>query len=67
MLSRLKVETNHVLSFVCSRSFSTGQSGLDTAARLKAHGVDALAIDRTERIGDGWRKRYASLRLVSVD
>lgn len=40
-----------------------GQCGLATAARLKYHGVKALVIDRFERIGDNWRKRYGSLAL----
>ncbi|KAL8292478.1 hypothetical protein RQP46_001090 [Phenoliferia psychrophenolica] len=40
-----------------------GQSGLDMAARLKFIGVDTLCVDRHARVGDVWRKRYASLRL----
>ncbi|KAI6115931.1 FAD/NAD(P)-binding domain-containing protein [Pisolithus sp. B1] len=42
---------------------SGGQSGLDAAVRLKALGVNALIIERNERIGDNWRNRYAALRL----
>lgn len=38
-----------------------GQSGLNTAARLKQLGVPTLIIDRNERIGDNWRLRYKSL------
>lgn len=40
-----------------------GQSGLETAARLKMLGVDSLIVDRNERIGDNWRKRYEALCL----
>lgn len=35
-----------------------GQSGLSTAARLQQLGVPALIIERSERVGDSWRKRY---------
>jgi putative flavoprotein involved in K+ transport len=40
-----------------------GQAGLSTAARLQQLGVDTLIVDRHERIGDNWRKRYHSLTL----
>jgi len=40
-----------------------GQSGLMLAARLKQMGVDALVIERTERVGDVWRERYNNLTL----
>ncbi|CAN6674824.1 hypothetical protein TRVA0_067S00254 [Trichomonascus vanleenenianus] len=40
-----------------------GQCGLTVAARLKHLGVKALVVDRFERIGDNWRKRYGSLAL----
>lgn len=40
-----------------------GQSGLSMAARLKVLGVDALCVDKHERVGDSWRKRYHSLAL----
>ena len=40
-----------------------GQAGLGVAARLRQLGVDALIIDRMERVGDNWRKRYHSLCL----
>jgi len=39
------------------------QSGLGIAAALGQLGVDALVIDRHERVGDAWRKRYRSLTL----
>ena len=40
-----------------------GQAGLATAARLKQLNVDALIVDRMQRIGDNWRKRYHALTL----
>jgi putative flavoprotein involved in K+ transport len=43
-----------------------GHNGLAVAARLRALGVPTLVIDREERVGDQWRKRYASLALHSI-
>jgi putative flavoprotein involved in K+ transport len=40
-----------------------GHAGLSTAARLTALGIDTLIVDRGERIGDNWRKRYHALVL----
>jgi putative flavoprotein involved in K+ transport len=40
-----------------------GQAGLSIAARLGQLGVDALIIDREDRVGDNWRRRYHSLTL----
>jgi putative flavoprotein involved in K+ transport len=40
-----------------------GQAGLTIAARLGRLGVDALVVDRIERVGDNWRNRYHSLVL----
>lgn len=40
-----------------------GQAGLSIAARLHQLGIDALIVDRHERIGDNWRTRYHSLTL----
>jgi cation diffusion facilitator CzcD-associated flavoprotein CzcO len=40
-----------------------GQSGLIAAAYLNDLGVDTLIIDKNERVGDNWRKRYDSLTL----
>ncbi len=40
-----------------------GQAGLTVAASLGHLGVDTLVIDRHERVGDNWRKRYHSLAL----
>ena len=39
------------------------QAGLTAAARLSLLGVDTLVIDRDQRVGDSWRKRYHALTL----
>ncbi|MGI9423860.1 MAG: flavin-containing monooxygenase [Hyphomicrobiaceae bacterium] len=39
------------------------QSGLGIAACLNVLGVDTLVIDKHERVGDAWRKRYHNLVL----
>ena len=40
-----------------------GQSGLEVAARLKHLGVSHLVVEKNDRLGDNWRKRYDSLSL----
>ncbi|GAO17626.1 uncharacterized protein UV8b_06046 [Ustilaginoidea virens] len=40
-----------------------GQAGLTAAVRLKALGVNALVIEKNERVGDSWRRRYHQLVL----
>ena len=40
-----------------------GQAGVAVAARLRQLDIDTLIVDRHERIGDNWRKRYHSLTL----
>jgi len=40
-----------------------GQAGLSIAARLTQLQVDALIVDREQRIGDNWRNRYHALTL----
>lgn len=40
-----------------------GQAGLSLGARLATIGVDALIVERNERVGDNWRNRYHSLTL----
>ncbi len=40
-----------------------GQAGLAVAARLRLLGVDTLVVEKYERVGDNWRKRYHSLAL----
>ncbi len=43
-----------------------GHNGLAIAARLGALDVPTLVIDKEARVGDQWRKRYASLALHST-
>lgn len=40
-----------------------GHGGLALAARLGAHGIPTLLIERNRRVGDNWRDRYPSLAL----
>ena len=40
-----------------------GHAGLSIAARLTQRDVDTLIVDRGERVGDNWRKRYHALTL----
>jgi cation diffusion facilitator CzcD-associated flavoprotein CzcO len=35
-----------------------GQSGLNLGARLQALNISCLIVDKNERVGDNWRKRY---------
>ena len=42
-----------------------GQTGLATAYHLAKAGQSFVALDQNERVGDGWRARYDSLRLYS--
>jgi putative flavoprotein involved in K+ transport len=42
-----------------------GQAGLAAAQPLVGRGVDVVVLERSARIGDVWRRRYASLRLYS--
>lgn len=39
------------------------QAGLMVAARLRMLGIDALTVDREQRLGDSWRRRYHALTL----
>lgn len=43
-----------------------GQCGLALAANLRLMGVDALVIERNDRVGDNWRNRYHSLTLHNL-
>ncbi|HYG55233.1 MAG TPA: NAD(P)/FAD-dependent oxidoreductase [Burkholderiales bacterium] len=40
-----------------------GHAGLSIAARLTQRDVDTLIVDRGQRVGDNWRKRYHALTL----
>lgn len=39
-------------------STCTGQSGLNLGARLQSLNISSLIVDKNERVGDNWRKRY---------
>ncbi|MCD2196050.1 NAD(P)/FAD-dependent oxidoreductase [Actinomycetospora endophytica] len=40
-----------------------GQGGIALSARLRQLGVEAIVVEKNERPGDSWRKRYKSLAL----
>ena len=40
-----------------------GQGGIGLGARLKRHGIPTVILERNDRAGDSWRKRYSSLHL----
>ncbi|MDT7742860.1 MAG: putative flavoprotein involved in transport, partial [Actinomycetota bacterium] len=40
-----------------------GQGGIALGARLRQLGVETIVIERNERAGDSWRRRYKSLAL----
>ena len=42
-----------------------GQAGLATAYRLTRAGRDVLVVDAQERVGDGWRHQWDTLKLYS--
>lgn len=42
-----------------------GHNGLGIAASLELMGVDTLVVERNQRLGDNWRKRYRGLNLHS--
>ena len=44
-------------------SIGGGQGGIALGARLRQLGVPAIVVDKHERPGDQWRKRYKSLCL----
>ncbi|WP_341242142.1 FAD-dependent oxidoreductase [uncultured Nocardioides sp.] len=43
-----------------------GQSGLATAYHLQQRGHRCVVLDAAERVGDGWRHQWDSLRLYSA-
>jgi len=43
-----------------------GAAGLSTAAALIRRGVDALVLDRSDRIGGSWASRYDRLHLHTI-
>ncbi|MEZ5098579.1 MAG: FAD-dependent oxidoreductase [Thermoleophilia bacterium] len=42
-----------------------GQAGLATGYHLARRGMDVLILDENERVGDGWRAAWDSLRLFT--
>ncbi|RMI90701.1 monooxygenase [Streptomyces sp. ZS0098] len=40
-----------------------GPGGLSVAYALRAHGVRAVVLERSERVGDSWRRHYDRLHL----
>ncbi len=42
-----------------------GQAGLATARNLQLTGHDCLVVDANERVGDGWRRQWDTLKLYS--
>src|SRR5450755_3183085 len=42
-----------------------GQAGLSVGYHLQKLGVDFVIVDASERVGDGWRTRWDTLRLFS--
>ena len=44
-----------------------GQAGLAVAARLGQLEIETLVIDKHDRIGDNWRKRYPFSGLAQPD
>jgi putative flavoprotein involved in K+ transport len=42
-----------------------GQAGLATARHLQLNGRSCLVIDANERVGDGWRRQWDTLKLYS--
>jgi cation diffusion facilitator CzcD-associated flavoprotein CzcO len=40
-----------------------GHAGISAAVELKRIGLDALIVDRAQRVGDNWRLRYRGLKL----
>ncbi|TCD67151.1 hypothetical protein EIP91_000436 [Steccherinum ochraceum] len=43
-----------------------GQTGLQIAARFKQMNIPSIVIEKNERVGDNWRKRYPTLTLHTI-
>ncbi|KAI0775917.1 FAD/NAD-P-binding domain-containing protein [Trametes elegans] len=56
-----EVETNPYVLIV-----GGGHTALQVAARCKQMNIRALVVERSDRIGDSWRKRYPTLTLHTV-
>ncbi|THH07598.1 hypothetical protein EW145_g3271 [Phellinidium pouzarii] len=55
---RLDVESNPEVLVI-----GAGQTGLQVAARLQQMNIRTIIVERNERVGDNWRKRYPTLSL----
>ncbi len=44
-----------------------GPAGLATAAELRRRGVDSIVVERSQRIGDSWRRHYDRLHLHTAN
>ena len=61
MTGRVKTASGTVPVLV----IGAGQAGLATGHHLKSAGIAFRIVDAHERVGDNWRRRYASLRLFT--
>jgi putative flavoprotein involved in K+ transport len=43
-----------------------GPAGLAAAATLRAHGIEAVILERGQRVGEPWRARYDRLHLHTI-
>ncbi len=62
-LDRRRVKATFTASEPDVIVIGAGQGGLAVAANLGLMGIDTLIIEKNERVGDSWRKRYHSLVL----
>lgn len=55
------MSTEHIETVI----IGAGQAGLSTAYHLQRHGRPFLILDANDRIGDGWRRQWDTLRLYT--
>jgi putative flavoprotein involved in K+ transport len=55
------MSTEHVETLV----IGAGHAGLATAYQLQRNGRSCLVVDANDRVGDGWRRQWDTLRLYS--
>lgn len=63
--SGLRVNGNKRATYDCI-IVGAGQAGLNTAGRCAALGLNYLVIEKNQKVGDNWRKRYDSARLHTI-
>lgn len=56
-------EKNYIDSEPTVLIIGAGQAGLNLGARLGQLNINTLIVDKNDRIGDNWRKRYRFLVL----